>query len=227
VDLRAEQMAERRERILSAARGIIGDEGYETLTMRSLAGRARVTVPTIYNLVGGKEAVLFAAVQEQTSRFLGGIEHAPGKPAGTLLSITDATTRELLRVPRYYRSLLLLLLSADSAQEVRDLVGVTLVDEFERALEALRAAGDLAAWAEPASVARRLAGHVTSVSVEWAAGDLNDRAFQDAAVYGNCLMLLGVTEGPSRVEIEARALHAQGRARGRRARQKHNAKEAR
>lgn len=213
MDLRTEQMAERRERILAAAREIIGDDGYEALTMRSLAGRARVTVPTIYNLVGGKEAVLFAAVQEQTQHFLAGIERAPQRPTTDLLAVTDACIRELLRLPRYYRSLLLLLFSAESAREVRDLVAVTLVDEFQRALEALSKSGGLAPWVEPPSVARRLAGHLTSVSLEWAAGDLDDEGFQSTAVYGTCLMLLGVTNGDSRPELEARAIDDQGRAR--------------
>ncbi|MGE4607774.1 MAG: helix-turn-helix domain-containing protein, partial [Myxococcota bacterium] len=62
MDLRTEQKAERRERILGSAREMIGARGYESLTMRDLARTARVTVPTIYNLIGGKEAVLFAAV---------------------------------------------------------------------------------------------------------------------------------------------------------------------
>ena len=41
-----QQMAERRQRILDAARGMIGERGYEGLTMRDLAEASRVTVPT-------------------------------------------------------------------------------------------------------------------------------------------------------------------------------------
>ena len=63
-------MAERRERILEAARGLIESRGYEGLTMRDLAGASGVTVPTVYNLIGSKEEVLFAAVEEQTRHFV-------------------------------------------------------------------------------------------------------------------------------------------------------------
>ena len=66
-------MAERRERILEAAREIIADKGYEALTMRDLARASCVTVPTVYNLVGSKDRVLLAAVEEQTDRFIAGI----------------------------------------------------------------------------------------------------------------------------------------------------------
>ena len=118
-----QQMAERRERILAAAREIIGERGYEALTMRDLARASRVTVPTIYNLVGGKEQVLFAAVEEQTERFVASIE--PGHPsdgatpAARVLSVVEACCRELSRQPRYYRSLLKLMLTSAGAAGAR------------------------------------------------------------------------------------------------------------
>ena len=68
-------------------------------------------MPTIYNLVGSKEQVLFAAVEEQTLLFVAGIERA----RGDLIGVVDATVRELLRRPRYYRALLLVLLGSESA----------------------------------------------------------------------------------------------------------------
>ena len=67
VTLRVEQKAERRSRILAAAREIIAESGYPELTMRDLARQARVTVPTIYNLIGSKEAVLFALPRDEKS----------------------------------------------------------------------------------------------------------------------------------------------------------------
>jgi len=70
----AGQMAERRQRILQAAREIIAGRGYEALTRRELARASRVTAPTLDNLIGGKEAVLAAAVEEQTARFLERVE---------------------------------------------------------------------------------------------------------------------------------------------------------
>jgi len=51
-------MAQRRERILAAAREIVAEQGTAGLSMRDLARKSRVTVPTVYNLVGGKDAVL-------------------------------------------------------------------------------------------------------------------------------------------------------------------------
>ena len=106
-----QQMAERRERILDAARSIIAERGYEGLTMRELAKASRVTVPTIYNLVGSKEQVLFAAVEQTTGSFLSRLEREPGD----VIAVVDAAVRELLRMPRYYRALLQVLITSDAA----------------------------------------------------------------------------------------------------------------
>lgn len=48
----------RKERILSAARQTIAKEGFDALKLRDLAVSAEVTVPTIYNLIGGKPEIL-------------------------------------------------------------------------------------------------------------------------------------------------------------------------
>ena len=61
---RSKNMAKRREAILREARAIIADEGFEALKIRSLAARADLTVPTIYNLVGGKNEILAVIIDE-------------------------------------------------------------------------------------------------------------------------------------------------------------------
>ena len=63
-DARASGMQRRRERILAEARRIIGEAGYEGLSTRALAAAAGVTPPTLYNLIGNKEAILRALQYE-------------------------------------------------------------------------------------------------------------------------------------------------------------------
>ena len=65
----SQQISERRERILAAARSIIMEAAYAGLSMRSLAENSRVTIPTIYNLIGTKDAVAFAVVAELLQGF--------------------------------------------------------------------------------------------------------------------------------------------------------------
>ena len=85
------KMAVRREHILEMARKLIESEGYAGLTMRKLAAKSAVTVPTIYNLIGNKEQVLFAAVEEQTRSFVTNLERA-----GTdLIAVVDRKSTRL------------------------------------------------------------------------------------------------------------------------------------
>lgn len=208
--LLAQQMAERRERILAAAREIIGRRGYEALTMRELARAARVTVPTVYNLVGSKEQVLLAAVEEQVASFLAGVDRVDAKaPAERVLAVVDACVDELLRLPLYYRSLLHLLYASDAAADARAQVGRALTRPLDRALVALAASGELAGWVDPATLLARLRAHLQFSSLQWASGELDDAGLRDAARYEAALGLLGVTQGRSRAVFETAARAAQ------------------
>lgn len=57
---RQQSIADRKDRIFAAAREIIAADGYDALTTRGLAQAAGVTVPTLYNLVGDKAAIVSA-----------------------------------------------------------------------------------------------------------------------------------------------------------------------
>jgi AcrR family transcriptional regulator len=203
-------MAERRGRILAAARSIVAARGYEALTMRELAQKSRVTVPTLYNLIGGKEAVLAAAVEEQTARFLAGIERREGaSPAARVLAVIESCTRELLGLPAYYRTLLHLLYTAEAAGPVRARVDRALGGELARALRAIREAGELAAWADERALLRSLRSQLGACALSWASGALSDAALPAEAAYQASLTLLGVTTGRSRAELERAARDAQ------------------
>lgn len=58
--LRAEQTALTRRRILTAAGALFVEHGYLGTTLAGIAGAAGVSVQTVYNVVGGKAAVLKA-----------------------------------------------------------------------------------------------------------------------------------------------------------------------
>ncbi len=217
MELVERQMKRRRERILEAAREIIGQHGFEGLTMRQLAAASDVTVPTVYNLVGSKEEVLFAAVEEQTARFVNAIESSRSRsPAAGALAVVEACVRELLRRPRYYRSLLLLMFTSESASEVRHEVNGALRSQFARAVADLDAAGALEPWVDREALARRLAALLSIGSLQWASGAISGEALRASALYDISVFLLGVCRGGSRRALQRAARQAQPGALGRR-----------
>ncbi|MDA9675558.1 TetR/AcrR family transcriptional regulator [Pseudomonadota bacterium] len=72
---------ERRDRILSCAQELISREGFEGLSIRVLAAKAGVSTPTIYNLVGNKEAILHCLgetiVQQLTEAYQSSVNEDP------------------------------------------------------------------------------------------------------------------------------------------------------
>jgi AcrR family transcriptional regulator len=203
-------MAERRQRILAAARSIIAERGFDALTMRALAHASHVTVPTLYNLIGGKDAVLAAAVEEQTAHFLAGVQNQRGlHPAERLLTVVDACVSELLRLPAYYRTLLPLLWGSDAAAGARARVEHALGAELGQAVSELDAVGALASWVDTDTVLESLRTHLGARALRWAAGAENDAAFRAGARYEACLTLLGVANGRSRTTLDREARAAQ------------------
>ena len=60
---REQAKAERRHRIVRAARDLIRETGDTDLSMRMLAQRAKVSLSTPYNLFGSKRAVVLAVLE--------------------------------------------------------------------------------------------------------------------------------------------------------------------
>lgn len=64
VSTRSKNMTKRRTTILREARNLIAGNGFDALRIRDLAARAGLTVPTIYNLIGGKDEILATIIRE-------------------------------------------------------------------------------------------------------------------------------------------------------------------
>jgi AcrR family transcriptional regulator len=193
-----QKIAARRQQILEAARRLIESEGYEGLTMRSLAVESGVTVPTVYNLIGNKEQVLFDAVEDQTRAFVSNLDRLDGD----LIAVFEATVRQLIRRPRYYRALLLLLANSERADSARRHVGRALAEQIAISLAKIDHMGELAKWVDPDVLAQRLHAHLDMASLEWARGSLTATSFRSAALFDVATSMLGVSSGESRNSFE-------------------------
>ena len=102
---RALNMAKRRSAILHHARKIIAREGFESLKVRNLASRAGVTVPTVYNLIGGKPEILSLIIEDLVAHLLAAQQRIAIKDAENLF---EAQINELATLfatnEDYYRA---------------------------------------------------------------------------------------------------------------------------
>ena len=211
-----QQTEERRQRILAAVRRMITDGGYEGVTIRELAKESRVSVPTLYKLFGGKQELLFAAVESDFANLVkanrsqvaaGGLER--------MFSLVEVQCENLCRTPRYSRSLLRVFFSAAEPQatDLSEAIARDLTKQLSDALASLSDGGELATWVEPRVLAQRLASQCHVTSLAWTTDHLSDEALLPTMMYGVCLMLLGVTRGAARNQVERRTREVQDRAR--------------
>ncbi len=205
-----QQKAERRARILAAARRLIAARGYDGLTMRELAEASRVSVPTLYNLFGGKHAILLGELHETLAAVVAAIGGARGRSFVARASAAcDAGTRELLKTPRYWRELVQLFLVSEETRVIRRDNEAQYVTLMAGLLVDAQRAGDVVPWADPVAVARCMFAQYLQTMIQWAKGDLDDAGLRAMTALGAGLVLLGVARGRAREQLERRVRAAQ------------------
>jgi AcrR family transcriptional regulator len=200
-----EHKAERRGRILAAARKLVTTQGYEGLTMRELGTAARVSVPTLYNLFGSKDAILVAAIEASAVRIASEITTGDSYFARGIAAF-DAGMSLIEHEPELYRAVMKMFLTSTSPETLamRRRVNEGYIALMAGNLTAAQAAGQLADWADPAIVARHMFASYISAFLGWSMGELDLPTFRAAALSAFCHLLAGVARGPFAADVEAR-----------------------
>lgn len=103
--LREFNMAKRRQRILHEARKLITRGGLEDLNLRALASAAAVTVPTIYNLLGNKEALVVALFSDAVGEIENRVRrHRNETPLEMAEAVVTESTGVFAEDENYYRA---------------------------------------------------------------------------------------------------------------------------
>jgi AcrR family transcriptional regulator len=200
-----EHKAERRTRILAAARKLVAERGYDGLTMRDLASAARVSVPTLYNLFGSKDAILIAELEQIAVRMA-----ARMPPIGRMSFMArgelgfEAGMQIITEAPEFFRAVLRMALTSPESSPMRRRAEEGFIAIMTGNLVAAKAAGQLADWAEPDLVARHMFAHYMAVFLSWSLGELDLASFRLAALSGVCHLLIGVARGPFAADVESR-----------------------
>lgn len=216
MDLVTKQREERKQRILEVARLLIADQGYEGVTMRDLAEKSLVSVPTLYNLFGGKNGLLFAAVESYFVDLVGNAEFTQTEEGlSKIISLAETLGRETPRHAAYARSMMGFFGNVSDAGGIHELVASQLTNELVGALEQMQRKRQLAAWANPRALGERLASQISITTFEWARGQLTDKRLRGAMLYGTGVILLGLARGKAKTELERLVREHQGAAVGR------------
>ncbi len=210
MNLITEQRLARRAHILETARELITERGYHATTVRDLAERCRVSVPTLYNQFGGKDALLGAAIEDHFNRVVASARlprAEPGLPR--LLAIIDACAQHILERADYHRRLLDAFASLDATQDIQLRIAWRLVDIFETELRVLQKERRLAAWADTALLAGQLNAAIISSAMVWSSGHWPGNHLLAGMRYATGLVLGSVLRGAAGKRIETWTMDAQ------------------
>jgi AcrR family transcriptional regulator len=197
--------SERRARIVAAARELVTKHGYDGLTMRDLAAAARVSVPTLYNLFGSKDAILVSELERTTTVIASRILQSANESFFERgMAAFDAGMDLIAEQPEFFRAVMQMFLTSPESAPARLRAEHGYIAIMAANLRAAKQAGQLAEWADPEIVGSHMYGLYISCFLAWCAGELDMPSFRTAALSGICHLLIGVARGPFAAAVEAR-----------------------
>jgi AcrR family transcriptional regulator len=186
--LRQLHKGERRDQIIRAARGLLIEGGVGALTMRAVAERAQLSVPTVYNLVGGRDEVL-AALMEAGGDLLDDllVGSEGGDPVDRLVSTSEALAT--IVAPNIG------VVAAVAASGLAGRPGEgTIFGRFEHlaheALVVARADGIVVRQADPEVLTERLVALAAGAVLAWASGHGDEVRLRDDLAHGTLIVLV-------------------------------------
>lgn len=214
-----ENKADRRGRIIAAARDLIRETGRTGLSMRALAARAGVSLATPYNLFGSKRGVLEALLEANLQEFRHALsQSASPDPIDRILDVVSLAARVYVADQAFYRALHLALFEADNT-ELRRLYGPGRQQFWEDLVGEAIAADLLLEEVDPETLSRTIRYIFAGVLHDWATSGMDAARLEAEFGYGVSLALHGAVVPGVANRIRARLwafqeLVAQGRTAG-------------
>lgn len=183
--------AERRRRIIRAARDLIRETGDAGLSMRSLASKAGVSLVTPYNLFGSKRAIVLALLEDVRifrERFA---EESPQDPLDRIFAAIDMAVSFYIDDPQFYRTLWSAVF--DTTNEVREEIFSPKRDEFWKDLTAdLKEVGCFEDFVDQDILLHQLDYQFRSIMLDWVIDDIDNATLGPTARLGYALVMRGV-----------------------------------
>ena len=186
----------RRDRIIDCARDLIIRKGFDSLSIRTLADLAEITVPTIYNLVGNKTAILEEIAAEIIQQLV--LAHRSSTTRDPIEKVEEvvAKMRSIYAAEeRLCREVLLALDRLDSPMSPRSNAAnpgmVVAIEDCERALQE----GLLAGRIPTDTLANGLISAFLQAQHAWLLGHISLQEMEKQALIG-CFITLAADARP-------------------------------
>jgi AcrR family transcriptional regulator len=210
MNLMTRQHQERGERILETTRELLAERGYSEITIRELADRCGVSVPTLYNRFGGKDELIGEAVRTQFSRVLGSVEDA-GEPIGhqRLMGLVGRVADGVVELADYHRALLRAFSQVREAGVIHQNLAQELVSAVVIQLGEMRQRRQLDDWVAIDVLSAQITTACIAATMTWSAGVISDSGLRPFMEHSVGLLLVASSRGVSRKNLLERVKRAQ------------------
>ena len=209
---REQAKAERRTRIVRAARDLIRETGDTDLSMRMIAKRAGVSLTTPYNLFGSKRAVVLAVFEDERDFVVRFSRLQAANALDRIFDAHDLAMRYFIDDPDFYRTLWKALLNTQGA----DSTGLATPERLERnraawraLLESAQDEGLLGRAVSSDMLERALSSFANGTMLAWAMGVLPTQALGPNTALGYALALRGAATSEGAAILQAHILRCQ------------------
>ena len=188
--------AARRARILSAARELVAEHGYDGMIMRDVAIAARVSPTTVYNLYNTKDELLLAALDDAVAQgWHQGVVDVPNPGLERLLHQTELAAAETAAFPAYAKAIAQALFRANEGDQIIDLLLIGGREAVMLSLNAMQEVGELRADVELKCLALDMVMSFWGTYFQWSTGVIETKDLEHTLRRHYLAHLALVTEG--------------------------------
>lgn len=195
---------DRRQRILTAARELVADQGYDGMVMSQVAERAGVSPTTLYNLYNTKDQLVLEALRELLAENVIRVSAESDGPGWKfLLKMVQNGSWMANSAPAYAEAITHAMLRAGPGDAlIETLLGSTQRD-MHVSLDHMQADGELDGRVNTEQLATSLLGLYWSSFLLWNKGMVHLNELEHTLQLNFLGMLLPVTVGKAREEMNA------------------------
>jgi AcrR family transcriptional regulator len=200
---KSDTIFERRRRILSEARKLISEAGFEGFSVRELCARAGIAQKTLYNAFGNKDKVIVLAIRQYMTDFNDRTQQRFDLSTleGRLERTIKVHSRNIRGRP-YAAAIMAVYNSPNAERAVREAIRDISVTSLQPFVEALAAAGELAPGMSAERFTYLLTTGTYAILSDWCLGDLADDQLLDRISEAFLVLVFGGTTGQTRQEAQ-------------------------
>jgi len=205
--LRARGKARRCDKIVAAASDLWREHGFDKVPLSQIAALAEVSPQTIYNLIGGLDAIGLAVINVAMDRIEAALAKSTATGVELALDAARVSARLYIEDARLYRQVLVRIprVLFDGTHLGRDAAEIVI-----GAVVQAQDGGQISSGVDPDRLGRAIYSNYLGAIYDWACGDASDAVFLETAEVAVLAPMAACATEAARQTLTARLLKRLG-----------------